>query len=788
MAQSSAPGASACAERTGELIPDSQASPAGRLRGALTRLAPLLDQLVPTRLVPAMIAVTIASAAGVAMYNANEEKRRIVREAIAEIELVSALAARQFDDVAKNTDKSAATREAAAALLASAAPASALKRGRSVFVADAQGRILASAGAATAGASLVEVLGHTQPLTTFLDAAGAMRIADAKGRDVIAAARALAPPYGQIAVAQTVEGALAGWSSSTTRAAMLLGALALALAGVGWVYVNQARRTRAADLSCAQTNSKIDAALNLGRCGLWDWDIGRGRIYWSESMYDILGLTRGGDFLSFREIEAMTHPDDGALTRVIDELAQRRAGTIDHIFRMRNARGEWTWLKARAALSIDAASGEAHIVGVAVDVTDETLRAQQSATADMRLRDGIETISEAFVLWDADNRLVVCNSKFQRLHGLAAQAAQPGVAYGDLIAGSSPITVEARVNMRECPRGDSRSYEAQLEDGRWLQINERRTKDGGYVSVGTDITALKRHEEQLLDSERKLMATVADLRRSRQTLETQTQQLAELAELYLEQKAEAESANLAKANFLANMSHELRTPLNAIIGFAEMMEMETFGELNRKYLDYACHIRQSGGNLLKVVSDVLDMSRLESGRVTIRPESIDLGETVNGCLERFADYAKSRSLTIDVDSSLQTLCHADAGALEKALGVLLHNALKFSRDGGLVSLRARVAAGQIDVIVEDNGRGIPAAAMERLGRPFEQFDDSLEDGMKGSGLGLAIARSLIELHGGRLTLRSQPDAGTIARITLPQPQARAQTRDERTQRLRVGAG
>ncbi len=129
------------------------------------------------------------------------------------------------------------------------------------------------------------------------------------------------------------------------------------------------------------------------------------------------------------------------------------------------------------------------------------------------------------------------------------------------------------------PASGARTYEAQLADGRWLQVNERRTKDGGYVSVGTDITKLKEHEEQLMDSKQRLMASVADLRKSRQALEVQAQQLADLAERYLEQKADAELASHAKSEFLANMSHELRTPLNAIIGFSDTMQRQLFGAL-----------------------------------------------------------------------------------------------------------------------------------------------------------------------------------------------------------------
>jgi len=333
---------------------------------------------------------------------------------------------------------------------------------------------------------------------------------------------------------------------------------------------------------------------------------------------------------------------------------------------------------------------------------------------------------------------------------------------------ATPLQVRAQVPLGERPQSGARTYEARLMDGRWLQINERRTKDGGYVSVGTDISALKRHEEQLMESERRLMATVADLRRSRQTLEVQAAQLADLAEKYLEQKAEAESANRAKSEFLANMSHELRTPLNAIIGFSELMEHQTFGALgNERYIDYCSHIRQSGENLLSVISDVLDMSRIEAGRLSLQRGDVEINKLLHTSLDGISAAAEAKGLSIATEIEDATTISADQEQLEKVMGSLLRNAVKFTPEGGRITVRTRVLENAVNIYVEDTGLGISPEALERLGKPFEQIESPLDNGMKGSGLGLAIARSLVELHGGTLRIRSTVGAGTVVRVQLP---------------------
>jgi two-component system cell cycle sensor histidine kinase PleC len=243
-----------------------------------------------------------------------------------------------------------------------------------------------------------------------------------------------------------------------------------------------------------------------------------------------------------------------------------------------------------------------------------------------------------------------------------------------------------------------------------------------------------------------------------------------MAERYLEQKAEAELANRAKSEFLANMSHELRTPLNAIIGFSQIMEQETFGTLGSpKYLDYSAHIRESGQHLLGIISDVLDMSSLEAGRVTLQKTEFDIALAISSAIESVRETSLAKNIVLAADACPHVHVSADRDAIERILGKLLRNAVRFTAGEGRVGVRCRLIDGAINIYVEDTGCGISQEAMGRIGRPFEQINAPLENGLKGSGLGLAIARSLAELHGGSLRIRSVENAGTLVRVRLPLP-------------------
>ncbi len=233
---------------------------------------------------------------------------------------------------------------------------------------------------------------------------------------------------------------LSPWRSITTLTVTLSATTGFVVLILGFAFHWQATRAREADGIYDTVRSRIDTALNRGRCGLWDWDLARGRIFWSQSMFGILGLDAKDNLLTFGEVSALVHPDDVRLYEIAEQLAETNTATVDHAFRMRHADGHWVWLRARCELVRQDGEPGLHLIGIAVDVTEQKTLVERTIEADMRLRDAIETIPEAFVLWDADNRLVLCNSNFQELHNLPDEAITVGASYESVVAaGTKPI-------------------------------------------------------------------------------------------------------------------------------------------------------------------------------------------------------------------------------------------------------------------------------------------------------------------------------------------------------------
>ena len=596
-----------------------------------------------------------------------------------------------------------------------------------------------------------------------LDAGQTFKAETVAGQTTVTAVRPLPEPFGKLVVAIPTQQVRQIWLTDVGATLGLIGIglavllpLALLLRSTGRNLSNSRKAHSARKL-------RFETALSRARCGLWDWDISRGRIMWSPSMSMLVGLPAEERVLSLGELEDMTHPEDRHFRELAEEIVSGSTDWIDRTFRLKHTDGQWIWIRARAEIrEIGTGSSATELVGIAMDITEQMRLAELSQTADQRLRDAIECVSEAFVLWGSDGSLLLSNSKYAELAKLGRGANDNGDG-----PASELEAALATLQDQEADSGQSSVVVAFPED-RWVRFTQQTMSDGGRVAVGADITDLKNQEDMLRAGERQLLNTVVELQNSRSTLQNRTQQLLELAQRYGREKTRAEMANKAKSDFLASMSHELRTPLNAILGFSDVMLSGVLGSIgNQQYREYCEDIRQSGAYLLAIITDILDMSRIEAGRFTLNVERVELSDLAVECVDIMRIQAQEKHIETIIDIQPGLMLDGDRRAIKQTLLNILSNAVKFTGDGGVIKVRARSLKSSVRITIEDNGRGIPARAIRKLGRPFEQVGDQHTRSHSGSGLGLAISRSLVELHHGRLSLKSRLGEGTAVSIRLP---------------------
>ncbi len=656
------------------------------------------------------------------------------------------------------------------ALLDKSVPIDAAAHDRFFILLDATGTIVAAVPhhANWNGKSVATVLGNDFVTHAMVNGSEMAPLVLASGEDAFMASRDLGKLPGSLLALQKKDDVLSIWRSGVAKLTGLFVVTLMVLLLLAGAFHWQAGKAFDADEMLSHATGRLDKALEGGECGMWDWNLMGDKIFWSMSMYEILGMKPKGDYLSFSEFSHRLHHDDARLDYLIDDLLRGKRKDFDQEFRMRHENGSFIWLRARAALAKGRASNDPHLVGIVFDISKQKQLDTLNQEAEMRLKDAVENISEAFVLWDTESRLVLCNTKYQQFHSLAQDVCEPGTPYSVVAAAAKEPVVQQFVSAERDSSSGARSMEVQFADGRWLQINERRTKDGGFVSVGTDITALKTQETYLLESERNLMVTVKDLQKERQFAEEQSQSLAELADKYASEKARAEAANRSKSEFLANMSHELRTPLNAIIGFSEIMSQQIFGPLgSSKYDEYANDIRKSGQFLLDVINDILDMSKIEAGKTDLELAPVQVGELIDEVLRLIGPRAAEGKIIIEKDLRKVPHFMADKRALKQVLINIMANAVKFTPEGGVVRLVVTHDKSIIRLQIIDTGIGIPPHDIEKIGRPFEQVENQFTKSKGGSGLGLAISKSLVALHGGKLIIASRQGKGTTVTVDLP---------------------
>ncbi|QUD90776.1 PAS domain-containing sensor histidine kinase [Phenylobacterium montanum] len=606
--------------------------------------------------------------------------------------------------------------------------------------------------------------------------ADSLSLKDALHTDQVSAtpAAGVLPDGGQVMVAgqPVADGALVAVAATPGKAAA--GALApdrliqlfslLAPLGIGCglalLVFLQIRKGESAQKAHAEAEKRFRVAVEAARCGIWEWDLDEDKVFMSDITATMLGWG-GAGMVAGAEILERVAPDHR--DRVRQSLESARAyGAFDVSFRVLLAGRNAVWIDARGQTSGEAGKGGyRRILGVMLDVTEERVTQARAQAAEVRLRDAINSVSEAFVLWDRHGRLLMCNKNFRAFFSLEAKLTKPGATY-DAVRKFMRLAVKQEHAALDAGAG---VREAQMDDGRWLQISERRTAEGGMVMTAADITAIKLQEEARRLNQEQLEEAVENLEHSQI-------QLAELARKYEAEKIRAEGANRAKSEFLANMSHELRTPLNAINGFSEIMVGEMFGPLgDRRYKEYCGDILNSGQHLLALINDILDMSKIEAGKMNLSFEPLNLEDVVEDCVRLVRNRAESTGLNLIVDLPELPEFEADYRAIKQVLLNLLSNALKFTPHGGRVTVsgerRRDITGDRLRISITDTGIGISEEDLARLAKPFEQIESQLSKTQQGTGLGLALTKSLIELHGGDLEIRSKPGEGTTVTVVLP---------------------
>ena len=460
-------------------------------------------------------------------------------------------------------------------------------------------------------------------------------------------------------------------------------------------------------------------------------------LFVNRAYANIFGYALPDEILARDSVVALIAPCDR--DRLVGYSKQRLAGNqAPSHYEYQGVRKDGTliWLESRVRV-VDW-EGELATQVTIIDITERKRAAE-------RLQSAIESIPDGVVLFDADDRVVMWNQRFAdhypeledllQTRPTAEEMFRERIRNGAVGGFEVPIDEYVRWRMETRQKQKATSAVRRHSDGRWFRTTERKTSEGGIVSISTDITELKSRE--------------IDLRES---------------------AIQAEFANRSKSEFLANMSHELRTPLNAILGFSDMMSAELLGPLGApEYRQYADDIHQSGAHLLSVIDDILDLSKIEAGKLELREAEVDVTQIVGDCRRFIEGHAKDAGLALEtrMGGDLPRIW-VDERLFKQVILNLLSNAVKFTPKGGRVTVDARVdEAGRFVLAVSDTGIGMAAENIPKALTPFSQVASDLARDHQGTGLGLPLVNSLVEAHGGTLELESKLGVGTSATIWFP---------------------
>jgi signal transduction histidine kinase len=446
--------------------------------------------------------------------------------------------------------------------------------------------------------------------------------------------------------------------------------------------------------------------------------------------------------------------------------------------RQPGAASEVVLADGRVVQSVARRTSDGGTICVLADITDLKHHEEELGERTDIVQAILENMAQGLVAFDSNLNIIVTNERLTGLLDVPAQMLASGRSYRDVIHLSAnrgdygpgnPDEQIARV-LETAQGRTGHSFERVMPNDTVLEAVATPLREGGFVVTYTDVTERKRSEDTLKRNRRELNSRVKELEHMQARLEAQGEELRQLAERLAQARDVANAANKAKSDFLANMSHELRTPLNAIIGFSEIMNAELLGPLGTpEYKQYAGDIHESGAHLLSLINDILDLSKIEAGRMDLVEERMVVGEVIEASVRIIRERAQAAELKLvcEIPDDLPNL-FADERAIKQILLNLLSNAVKFTEAGGQVKIAAcATPAGEIAFSVADSGVGMNAAEIKKALSPFGQVDSSLARKHEGTGLGLPLARSMTEVHGGTFAIESEKGVGTTVTITMP---------------------
>jgi signal transduction histidine kinase len=376
------------------------------------------------------------------------------------------------------------------------------------------------------------------------------------------------------------------------------------------------------------------------------------------------------------------------------------------------------------------------------DVSERRLREKQTAADAAALKAILDNMAQGLMLLDRDLRIVAHNAMLLRIMDLPRALLETKPLLADVIrltvsrGDYGAIDVERRVAERLALYASAVPFRQEIErpGGRIVELRANAAPGGGVVATFTDVTELRLAEQHAIAA-----------------------------------KDAAEAASRAKSDFLANMSHELRTPLNAIIGYSEAITARIFGPIAARYAEYAGDIHASGQHLLHIIGDLLDLAKIEAGRMELAEERLDLRALAENTLHMMRERAQQAGLALTLECSARDAALlGDTRAIRQILLNLVSNAIKFTAGGGTVAAAiADAPAGGLALVVADNGIGMAAHEIPKALEPFGQISGPMSRRHQGTGLGLPLVKSFADLHQAKMAIESAPGAGTRVSIVFP---------------------